>query len=66
MEDVAKYEVEKKEHWAEKHYNNLIKKEIEIHDKRYEDYVKRGELFALEDRITDVIFKKIEEGCKCK
>lgn len=42
-----------KPHWAEKHYDNLIKKGFEIHEKRYNDAVTRGEVFALLDRITD-------------
>lgn len=41
-----------KEHWAEKHYNSLIKKGIAINEKRFDDPIKRGELFALLDRIV--------------
>jgi len=40
-----------KEHWAEKYYNSLIKKGIAINEKRFDDPVTRGELFALLDMI---------------
>ena len=40
------------QHWAEKHYNNLIARGIEIHEKRYDQNITRGEIFALLDRIT--------------
>jgi peptidoglycan LD-endopeptidase CwlK len=39
-------------HWAEKHYKNLIEKGIIIHEKRYDDFITRGEVFALIDRLT--------------
>ncbi|HHV27929.1 MAG TPA: N-acetylmuramoyl-L-alanine amidase [Tissierellia bacterium] len=42
-----------KPHWAETHYNNLVEKGFEIHEKRYNDNITRGEVFALLDRITD-------------
>ncbi len=42
-----------KEHWAEKHYDNLNKKGIEVHERRFEDNLKRGEMFAILDRLTD-------------
>ena len=51
MEDVAKYEVEKKEHWAEQDYQELKEAGIEIHEKRFDDNIKRGELFALLNRM---------------
>jgi hypothetical protein len=38
-------------HWAEKPYNSLIKKGIVIHEKRFDDSVKRGEIFSLLDQI---------------
>jgi len=42
-----------KEHWAEKHYNSLMEKGIVIHEKRFDDAITRGELFALLDRIIE-------------
>lgn len=47
----AKY-VTEKEHWAEKHYKSLKEKGVEIYEKRFDDYITRGELFALLDRIV--------------
>jgi len=44
---------EDKPHWAEKHYNNLIKKGIAINEKRFDDKITRGEVFALLDKITN-------------
>ena len=35
------------EHWAEKHYQILVENGIKITDKRFEDGIKRGEVFAL-------------------
>lgn len=46
---------DEKEHWAEVHYNNLIDKGIEIHEKRFDDNITRGEMFALLDRSTNKI-----------
>lgn len=40
------------EHWAEKHYNSLNQKGIKIDEKRFDDTVTRGELFALLDRMV--------------
>jgi N-acetylmuramoyl-L-alanine amidase len=34
-------------HWAEKHRDDLIKKGYVIHDKRFDDNITRGEVFAL-------------------
>ncbi len=42
-----------KEHWAEKNYNNLNKKGVEVHEKRFDDNITRGEMFAILDRLTD-------------
>lgn len=42
---------EDKPHWAQKHYDNLIKKGIIINEKRFDDKITRGEVFALLDRI---------------
>lgn len=38
-------------HWALLHYNNLIDKGYTIHEKRFDDNMTRGEIFALLDRI---------------
>lgn len=40
------------EHWAEKYWRSLAEKGVSIQDKRYNDTVTRGELFALLDRIV--------------
>lgn len=40
------------EHWAEKHYESLNKKGVEIYEKRFDDNLTRGEVFALLDRIV--------------
>lgn len=42
---------EDKKHWAEVHYESLLNKGIKIHEKRYDDYMTRGEVFALLDRM---------------
>lgn len=49
----TKEEVQVKEHWAEKSYENLNKKGIKIHDKRFDDYITRGEIISLLDRIVE-------------
>jgi N-acetylmuramoyl-L-alanine amidase len=46
---------ETEEHWAEVHYENLKKKGIEIFEKRFDDSMTRGEVFAILDRLTDKI-----------
>jgi N-acetyl-anhydromuramyl-L-alanine amidase AmpD len=38
-------------HWAEEHYNNLVSKGIKISDKRFDDKITRGEVFALLSQI---------------
>jgi len=43
----------KNEHWAEKHYRSLNKKGIKIQEKRFDDMITRGEVFAIIDRLTD-------------
>ncbi|CDZ74887.1 N-acetylmuramoyl-L-alanine amidase [Peptoniphilus sp. ING2-D1G] len=43
--------VEEKEHWAEKYWKDLSSKGIEIHEERFDDFMTRGEVFALLDRI---------------
>lgn len=45
-------------HWADVHYDNLNKKGIEIHEKRLDDNITRGEVFALLDRLTDKVEMK--------
>ena len=42
-----------KEHWAEKYYQSLLKKGIEINDRRFDDTITRGEIFALLDRLLN-------------
>ncbi len=42
-----------KEHWAQKHYDSLIAKGVEIENTRFDDPITRGEVFALLDRIID-------------
>lgn len=42
-------------HWAEKHFNNLIKNGIKINDKRFDDAMTRGEVFALLDRVLEKV-----------
>jgi len=39
-------------HWAQKHYDSLLNKGVEIHETRFDDAGTRGELFALLDRIV--------------
>lgn len=41
------------EHWAEKYFEELKKKGIEIHEKRFDDPITRGELFSLLCRILE-------------
>jgi len=39
------------EHWAQKYYDYLISKGIVIYDKRFDDTITRGEVFALMARL---------------
>ncbi|WP_129599470.1 peptidoglycan recognition protein family protein [Anaerophilus nitritogenes] len=39
-------------HWAEEHFKSLNGKGIKIHEKRYDDTITRGEVFALLDQIV--------------
>lgn len=41
-----------KEHWAQKHYDSLNAKGVEINETRFDDSITRGEVFALLDRIV--------------
>ena len=47
-----------KEHWAEKSFKNLNEKGIEIHEKRFDDTITRGEVFSLLDRVVDKLTEK--------
>lgn len=49
---IDKIEV-KKEHWAEKSFRRLRDKGIDIHDKRFDEPMTRGEVFALLDRVLE-------------
>lgn len=40
-------------HWANENYLSLNNKGIKVHQKRFEDNIKRGEVMALLDRATD-------------
>ena len=53
MDFIGKsYQESNPEHWAEKHYNSLIAKGIIINEKRFDDPITRGEVFALLDQIV--------------
>lgn len=41
-----------KEHWAQKHYDSLIAKGMEINETRFDDPITRGEALALLDQIV--------------
>lgn len=41
-----------KEHWAQKHYDSLNAKGVEINETRFDDPITRGDVFALLDRIV--------------
>lgn len=49
--------MEQKEHWAEKSFKNLNDKGIEIHERRFDEPITRGELFSLLDRVLDKLEK---------
>lgn len=40
-----------KEHWAEKYYQELLKVGIDVHDRRFDDPMTRGEVMALFARL---------------
>ncbi|MHA1303790.1 MAG: peptidoglycan DD-metalloendopeptidase family protein [Candidatus Heimdallarchaeaceae archaeon] len=40
------------EHWANKHWESLNAKGITVSEKRFDDNITRGEIFALLDRLT--------------
>lgn len=42
----------KENHWAEKHFDSLYEKGIIIYEKKFDDYITRGEVMALLDRIV--------------
>jgi len=41
------------EHWANEYYDSLNNKGIKVNEKRFDDYIKRGEVMAIVDRATD-------------
>ena len=41
-----------KEHWAQKHYDSLIAKGMELENTRFDDLITRSEVFVLLDRIV--------------
>lgn len=45
-------DITKEPHWAEKHKLSLESKGVAINDSRYDDFMTRGEIFALLDRIV--------------
>lgn len=51
--DVKVEKKEEKKHWAEKSWENLKKKGIDLHEKRFDDPMTRGEVIALIDRILE-------------
>lgn len=53
IKEIEEYykEITKEPHWAVEHKINLEKKGITINDTRYDDFMTRGEVFALLDRI---------------
>lgn len=58
--DLVEGTKQEKEHWAEKHFQNLKAKGIIIHERRFEDDIDRDETFAMLDRITDDYIKRID------
>lgn len=53
---IDKIEV-KKEHWAEESWKNLKEKGIDLHERRFDEPITRGELFSLLDRVLEKIEK---------
>jgi N-acetylmuramoyl-L-alanine amidase len=43
------------DHWSEKYFQNLNKNGIKINEKRFDDSITRGEIFALLDRVVEKI-----------
>jgi len=41
------------DHWAEKFYQSLLSKGMIIHDRRFNDKITRGEVFALLDQLKE-------------
>ena len=54
LTDLCSHDKKKKsEHWADKFYKYLVnERHIIIHDKRFDDPISRGELFALLSQIV--------------
>ena len=53
IKEIEEYykEIIKKPHWANKHKLSLESKGIIINEERFDDFMTRGEVFALLDRI---------------
>jgi len=53
IKEIEEYynEITKEPHWAEEHKLSLESKGITINDTRYDDFMTRGEVLALLDRI---------------
>lgn len=53
IKEIEEYfkKIIKEPHWAEEHKLSLESKGIKINDTRYDDFMTRGEVFALLDRI---------------
>jgi N-acetylmuramoyl-L-alanine amidase CwlA len=53
IKDIEEYyiEITKEPHWAKKHKLSLESKGIVINEERFDDFMTRGEVFALLDRI---------------
>lgn len=58
IRNIKVNKMENKEHWAEKSFKNLNEKGIEIHEKRFDDTITRGEVFSLLDRVVDKLAEK--------
>lgn len=44
-------------HWAQKHFDNLIARGIQLSDTRFDENITRGEVFALADKILTALGK---------
>ena len=58
IRNIKVNKMENKEHWAEKSFKNLNEKGIEIHERRFDDTITRGEVFSLLDRVVDKLTEK--------
>jgi N-acetylmuramoyl-L-alanine amidase CwlA len=57
QEEINKMLGKNKSHWAQEHLDYLKSEDIEIYETRFEDYIKRGELFALLVQLIKFIKK---------